>query len=293
MAKMHVGFVGTGIMGAPMARNLLKAGFTVTAQNRTRAKAEALEADGATVVDTPAAAAEGADAVITIVSDSPDVEAVYLGDDGICSTIGRGKLTIDMSTISPMVAREVAKAVEAKGASFLDAPVSGGEGGAIGGTLSIMIGGPTEAVERARPLFEAMGKNIVHIGENGAGQLTKLCNQTAAVLTILGAAEAVALAEKSGLDVGKMLEAIGAGAAGSWMISNLAPLMAKKDYRPGFMIDLQQKDLRLVMETARAFKLSMPGASLVHQLYASNQAAGEGAEGTQSMIKTLRRLGAI
>lgn len=293
MAQMKVGFIGTGIMGAPMARNLLKAGFTVTAYNRTKSKAEKLVADGATVADSIAAAAEGADVVITIVSDSPDVEEVYLGAGGVCGAIGKGRLAIDMSTISPMVAQRVAAVVEDKGAMFLDAPVSGGEGGAINGALSIMVGGPDNAVERARPLFEAMGKTIVHCGPNGAGQVTKLCNQTVCVLNILAAAEAITLAEKAGLDVDRMLEAVSAGAANSWMIQNLAPLMAKKDYRPGFMIDLQQKDLRLVTEAAREHKVSLPGASLVHQLFAANQAAGEGQEGTQSLVKTLRRLAGI
>ena len=293
MAQTKVGFIGTGIMGAPMARNLLKAGFAVTAYNRTKSKAEKLVADGATLADSVAAAAEGADVVITIVSDSPDVEEVYLGASGVCGAIGEGSLAIDMSTISPMVAQRVAAVVEDKGALFLDAPVSGGEGGAINGALSIMVGGPDNAVERARPLFEAMGKTIVHCGPNGAGQVTKLCNQTVCVLNILAAAEAVTLAEKAGLDVDRMLEAVSAGAANSWMIQNLAPLMAKKDYRPGFMIDLQQKDLRLVTEVAREHKVSLPGASLVHQLFTANQAAGEGQEGTQSLVKTLRRLSAI
>ena len=293
MAQTKIGFIGTGIMGAPMARNLLKAGFAVTAYNRTKSKAEKLVADGATLADSVAAAAEGADVVITIVSDSPDVEEVYLGASGVCGAIREGSLAIDMSTISPMVAQQVAAVVEDKGASFLDAPVSGGEGGAINGALSIMVGGPDKAVERARPLFEAMGKTIVHCGPNGAGQVTKLCNQTVCVLNILAAAEAVTLAEKAGLDVDRMLEAVSAGAANSWMIQNLAPLMAKKDYRPGFMIDLQQKDLRLVTEAAREHKVSLPGASLVHQLFAANQAAGEGQEGTQSLVKTLRRLAAI
>ena len=293
MAQTKVGFIGTGIMGAPMARNLLKAGFAVTAYNRTKSKAEKLVADGATLADSVAAAVEGADVVITIVSDSPDVEEVYLGAGGVCGAIGEDSLAIDMSTISPMVSQRVAAVVEEKGALFLDAPVSGGEGGAINGALSIMVGGPDIAVERARPLFEAMGKTIVHCGPNGAGQVTKLCNQTVCVLNILAAAEAITLAEKAGLDVDRMLEAVSAGAANSWMIQNLAPLMAKKDYRPGFMIDLQQKDLRLVAEAAREHKVSLPGASLVHQLFAANQAAGEGQEGTQALVKTLRRLAGL
>ena len=293
MAQTKVGFIGTGIMGAPMARNLLKAGFAVTAYNRTKSKAEKLVADGATLADSVAAAVEGADVVITIVSDSPDVEEVYLGAGGVCGAIGEDSLAIDMSTISPMVSQRVAAVVEEKGALFLDAPVSGGEGGAINGALSIMVGGPDIAVERARPLFEAMGKTIVHCGPNGAGQVTKLCNQTVCVLNILAAAEAITLAEKAGLDVDRMLEAVSAGAANSWMIQNLAPLMAKKDYRPGFMIDLQQKDLRLVTEAAREHKVSLPGASLVHQLFAANQAAGEGQEGTQALVKTLRRLAGL
>jgi len=293
MSDKRIAFIGTGIMGAPMARNLLRAGFAVTAHNRTRSKAEALEADGATVVDSPAQAAGQADVVISCLPDSPDVEAVWLGPNGVVESLRADALGIDMSTVAPAAARRVAQAVEGHGAAFLDAPVSGGDVGAVNGTLSIMAGGSDSAFERARPAFEAMGKTIVRCGPNGMGQQTKLCNQVICVLNILAAAEAIALGKKAGLNLERMLEAVCAGAAGSWMLQNLGPKMASGDTAPGFMIDLQQKDLRLVHETARELKVSLPGTSLVHQLFAANQAAGEGREGTQALVKTLERLAGL
>ena len=293
MSDERIAFIGTGIMGAPMARNLLRAGFAVVAHNRTRSKAEALQADGATVVDSPAQAAGQADVVISCLPDSPDVEAVWLGANGVVENLRPNTLGIDMSTVAPATARRVADALEQRDAAFLDAPVSGGDVGAVNGTLSIMAGGPAAAFERARPAFEAMGKTIVHCGPNGMGQQTKLCNQVICVLNILAAAEAIALGKKAGLDLERMLEAVSAGAAGSWMLQNLGPKMASGDTAPGFMIDLQQKDLRLVHETARELNVSLPGTSLVHQLFAANQAAGEGREGTQALIKTLERLAGL
>jgi 3-hydroxyisobutyrate dehydrogenase len=285
-----IGFIGTGIMGAPMVRNLLKAGFQVRAYNRTRSKAEALVVDGAMVADSPAAAAQSAIAVITCVSDSPDVEEVFLGEQGVCSTIGRDVVAVDMSTIAPAVARKVAQAVEQKGALFVDAPVSGGQWGAIQGTLSIMAGGSAEAFTKARPYFEAMGKTIVHCGPTGAGQITKLCNQILCAVNLLGLSEAIAFARKSNLNLEAMLQAVSAGAAGSWAVSNLGPRIVKGDFAPGFMIDLQQKDLRITLETAREVLASLPATSLAHQLFAANQAKGEGREGTQALAKTLLRL---
>lgn len=293
MNDQHIAFIGMGIMGAPMARNLLKARYRVTVQNRTRSKAEALQDDGADVVDTPVEAAQAADVIISCVPDSPDVQAVWLGDDGVTQASLEGKLGIDMSTISPSVAREVAEAVEQRGGQFLDAPISGGDVGAKNATLSIMIGGPEDAFRKAEPIFQAMGKTITHCGPNGMGQQTKLCNQVICVLNILAVAEAVTLARKAGLDLDRLLQAVTGGAAGSWMLQNLGPKMASGDYAPGFFIDLQQKDLRLVHETARELGIPLPGTALVHQLFAANQASGEGREGTQALVKTLERLASL
>ncbi len=280
-------------MGAPMARNLLKAGYTVVAHNRTRAKAEALEPDGATVAESPSQAAEQAEVVISCLPDSPDVEEVWLGEGGVAASARSGMLGIDMSTIAPATARKVAEAMERQGASFLDAPISGGDVGAINGTLSIMAGGPKDAFQRAEPIFQAMGKTIVHCGPSGMGQQTKLCNQVICVLNILAAAEAVTLARKAGLDLDRMLEAVTAGAAASWMLENLGPKMAVGNFDPGFFVDLQQKDLRLVQESARELKVPLPGTTIVHQLFAANQAKGEGHEGTQALVKTLERLAGL
>lgn len=289
----RVGFIGTGIMGLPMAEHLLAAGFEVRAYNRTHAKAEPLAGRGAALVDSPAAATDGADAVITVVSDSPDVRSVFLGPGGVCETLRAGALAIDMSTISPSVTREVAAVVENRGAAYIDAPVSGGRIGAEAGTLSIMCGATPEAFEQAQPLFTAMGKNIVHCGPVGYGQLTKLCNQIMCGCNLLGVCEAFILAEKAGLDLTKVLEATTAGAAGSWALANLGEKMRIRDFAPAFMVDLQQKDLRLVLEEGSANRLALPGTALVTQLFSANQAAGEGHEGTQAMLKVLERMSNI
>ncbi len=290
MARPKIAYVGTGIMGAPMARNLLRAGYQLIVHNRTAAKAEALRADGAKVADSPAAAAADASVIITCVNDSPDVEQAYLGAAGICETIRQGGLAIDMSTVSPVVAQRVASVLEQRGAQFLDAPVSGGEAGAIAGALSIMVGGPADALERARPILSVLGEAIVHCGPHGAGQTTKLCNQIICGLNLLAIAEAITFARKAGIDLDKMLEAVSAGAAGSWMVENLGPRMRDGDLTPGFMIDLQQKDLQLALAAAREHLTPLPGTALVHQLFASNQAAGEGHQGTQALVNTLARL---
>ena len=293
MSRQTIGFVGTGIMGYPMARHLLRAGFAVRAFNRTRAKAERLTADGATIADSAAAAADGADAVISIVSDSPDVEAVYLGPGGVASAGKLPPLAIDMSTISPAVERRIAEILAAKGCQYLDAPVSGGDKGAIAGTLSIMVGGRADAFTKAEPIIKAMGKTIVHCGPSGAGQITKLCNQILVSLSLLGVAEAVTIARKAGLDVDKMLQAVSSGAARSWQLENLGPRIRDRDFAPGFMIDLIQKDLRLVFELARDIATSLPGTAIVNQLFTANQAAGEGREGTQAIVKTIERMSAL
>ena len=282
-------------MGAPMARNVRKAGFPVTVTNRTLSRAEALSKDGITVVKTPREVAQASDIVITIVIDSPDVEAVLFGSDGVASGAHEGLLAIDMSTISPKRTKEFAERAAKNTPPFrtLDAPVSGGEVGAIEARLSIMIGGDPKDVERAMPVFQAMGKTIVHIGEHGAGQTTKLANQIAVALNNLGVSEALVFAASQGIDLEKVRQVIAGGAGSSWAMQNYAPKMLAGDFKPGFMVDLQQKDLRLVMDDAYAARLSLPGASLAHELYTALQAAGEGRDGNHALLKVIERLSRV
>ena len=290
MRQAKIGFIGTGTMGKPMIHNLVRAGFRVTAYNRTRARAEDLKSVGVEIADSPSAAARDADMTITIVSDTPDVREVILGKDGVAERARAGSVVIDMSTISPRVTREIASDLSGRGIEMLDAPVSGGEKGAIEGTLSIMVGGKPSVFEGCRPVFEAMGKKLVYCGANGQGQFTKLCNQIAIVNNLVAAAEAVVFARKAGLDPMVMVEAVGAGAAGSWVIQVLGPKMVSRDFAPGFMVKLQQKDIRLVLEAASELGVSLPGASLAHQLFAAVEAEGNGDLGTQSLVTVLEKL---
>ncbi len=286
----RVGFIGTGIMGAPMARNLLRAGFSVTVWNRTPAKAAPLAEDGATIATSPAAVAAASEVIFTCVSDSPDVEAVALGPGGIAEGAAAGSVYIDCSTISPGVARRVAMALAGRGVQMLDAPVSGGDVGARNGTLAVMVGGEPAVFERCRPVLNAIGGTIVHVGPNGAGQVVKLCNQVAGALNLLAMAEAITLSRRAGVDPAKMIEVVGAGAAGSWMLTNLGPRAVSGDFAPGFMVDLMQKDLRLVLETAAETATPLPGAALVNQVFRMLQADGRGADGTQAIVDALARL---
>jgi len=285
-----VGWIGTGIMGKPMARNLLRAGYPLRVFNRTEAAADELITAGAHRCHSAADAASGAAIVISIVSDSPDVEEVYLGEKGVLAGLGAGTLCIDMSTIAPAVAQQVAAAADKKGGSYLDAPVSGGKTGAQAGTLVIMVGGEEDDVKRAGPIFDVLGKTTVHGGPVGHGQLMKLCNQILCGLNLLAVSEAVVFARRVGLDVATMLEAVSEGAAGSWAVSNLGPRMHERAFAPMFMVDLQQKDLRIVLDAAAKADLPLPGTAMVSSFLASNQAAGEGREGTQALVKVLERL---
>jgi 3-hydroxyisobutyrate dehydrogenase len=291
----RVGFVGTGIMGAPMARNALKAGFQVTVTNRTLSRAEPLAKVGASVVKTPREVAERSDIVVTMVPNTPHVEAAVFGPDGVAAGAREGLLLIDMSTISPTATRELAERAAKNTPPFrtLDAPVSGGEIGAIEARLSIMIGGDAEDVKRATPLFEALGKTIVHIGDHGAGQACKLANQIAVAINNLGVSEALVFAASQGIDLEKTRQVIAGGAGSSWAMNNYAPKMLAGDFRAGFMIDLQQKDLRLVLDNAFADHISLPGAALVHELYNALQKDGGGREGNHALIKVIERLSKI
>ena len=289
-SRERIGFCGLGIMGLPMARNALRAGFAVTVWNRTSARSTPLAALGATVAASPRAVAEASDIVVTMVTSSPDVEAVTFGPDGIADGAHEGLLVIDMSTISPAVTRTLAERAATAGFSTLDAPVSGGEVGAIEARLAIMVGGDAADVARAMPLFEALGKTIVHIGGHGAGQSCKLANQIAVAINNLGVSEALVFAAAQGIDLERTRQVIAGGAGSSWAMANYAPKMLAGDFRPGFMVDLQQKDLRLVLEAAFAEHVSLPGTSLAHALYSALQQDGGGREGNLALIKVIERL---
>lgn len=287
---MRIGFIGLGTMGRPMARNLLKAGFAVTVYGRKKPIVDELVSAGASAAGSPSEVAQSSDAVITMLPDSPDVKQVVTGEDGILSGAKPGMIVIDMSTISPSVTREIAEIASKQEVEYLDAPVSGGEPGAVAGTLSIMVGGKPEIFERCLPVFKSLGKNIVHMGGVGMGQATKLCNQVICVVTIQAVCEGLMLGSKAGLDMEKLLSVVSGGAASSWMLSNLGPKMLRRDFEPGFKVKLQQKDLRLALAAADELGLSLPGMSLVHQLFSSVEAAGMGESGTQALITALERL---
>ncbi|MFC2013009.1 NAD(P)-dependent oxidoreductase [Chloroflexota bacterium] len=288
-----VGFIGLGIMGMPMARNLLKAGFDVVTYNRTAAKAEALAAEGARKADSPAALAEECPVVITIVSDTPDVEAVVLGKNGVIEGIAPGSVVIDMSTISPQATRGMAGRLKEKGVDMLDAPVSGGEQGAINGALSVMVGGDAGVFKRCLPVLEAMGKSIVNVGGNGMGQTVKLMNQILVAGALNAVVEALVFGQKAGVDLAKAISVIKGGAAGSWQLENLGPRIIERDFRPGFMVDLIQKDLKLVMEAVAAMQIPLPVTSIINQMYYSLQQSGDGKNGTQALVKALEKLAGV
>lgn len=287
---MEVAWIGTGIMGAPMARRLLSAGHHVRVYNRTPHKARALTADGAAVTSNVAEAARGAEVVFIMVPDTPDVESVVAKVEPVLT---RGQTVIDMSTVAPASEREIAARLAAAGVDYLDAPVSGGEPGAIEGTLTIMVGGDEAAFARARPLFESLGKRITHMGAAGAGQTTKLANQIAVALTLEAAAEALIFAQKGGLDPARVLEAIGAGAAASWQLSNLGPKIIAHDYRPGFFIKLIRKDLRLVTEAATQNSIALPGLALMTSIFNTASAMGHDLDGTQAVAAALDRIAVL
>lgn len=288
-----IGFIGLGIMGLPMARNLMKAGFELTVYNRTHAKCDALAAEGAKVAASPAEAAANTDAVITIVTDTPDVEQVILGAEGVIQSVKPGTVVIDMSTISPKATRKMSQALAAKGAGMLDAPVSGGDIGAQKGTLTIMVGGEAADFERVLPVFQAMGKTITHVGPSGAGQCTKLCNQVLVAIHLVAVSESLLLAKTSGLDLHKTLAVLTGGAANSWSLQNLGPRIVDGDHNPGFMVRLLLKDLRLVMEAAADGDLPLIGTSLAQQMFIAVEKMGCGDLGTQSVIRAFEQLSGV
>lgn len=287
MNVQSVGFIGLGIMGRPMALNLLKAGFELTVYNRSKAPVDALVARGAAAALSPKAVAESCDLVVTMVTDSQAVEEVVLGRDGVAEGARPGLIVVDMSTISPSVARSVSAALASKGASMLDAPVSGGDAGAREGTLTIMVGGEAEAFEASLPVLKAMGRKVVHMGGSGSGQLAKLANQILVACNMEGVCECLTFAAKAGLDSSKLIDSLSAGAASSWSLVNLGPKVASGDYSPGFKIRLLQKDLKYVMSSAEDVGAALPATTLVHELYAQLEAEGLGESGTQALVEAV------
>jgi 3-hydroxyisobutyrate dehydrogenase len=286
----RIGFIGLGIMGRPMARNLIKAGFHLAVWNRSRPGIDDLVGAGAAEATGPADVARRSDVVITIVGDSPDVEEIAVGGDGLIEEAHSGLVHIDMTTMSPEVTRRIAERLAEADIEMLDAPVSGGQQGATDGTLSIMVGGREGTLERCRPVLEAMGGKIVHCGPSGAGQTVKLCNQIAVALTNLGMCEALVFAARSGIDPRVMIEAVSAGAGTSWQLENLAPRIVERDFRPGFKVAHQRKDLRLAVEAAEKLAAPLPGTAVTQQLFSALAADGLGDEGTQALVKALEKL---
>jgi 3-hydroxyisobutyrate dehydrogenase-like beta-hydroxyacid dehydrogenase len=290
----QIGFVGLGIMGRGMVKNLVEKNHSVTVWNRTPEKSEALKKDlNLTIAPTLQSLAETSDTILICVSDTPDVEAVLFGkdgDSGLAKNLRPGTTIIDLSTISPAETKRFSETLAEKNITLLDAPVSGGSEGAAKGTLSIMVGGPEDAFNRIKPILEAIGTRITHMGPSGAGQTTKLMNQILVVVNMLAVSEALLLGCAAGIDLLKAVHAVEAGAGGSWMLSNRAPQAIEGYWKPGFSIDLQQKDLRLVLESARELGLPLLGTSLVHQLYNKLQSDGKGGLGNHALIQALEDL---
>jgi 3-hydroxyisobutyrate dehydrogenase len=285
MSEQTIGFIGTGVMGASMARHLLDAGHPVYVYNRTRAKAEALLAAGAVWCASPAELAAQAATVISIVGTPADVEGVYLGRGGLIAHAPAGGLLIDMTTSDPELAARIAAQGKAKSIDVLDAPVSGGDIGARNATLSIMVGGEAAAFERALPVLRRLGKTIVHQGAAGAGQYTKLCNQLAIACTMVSVCESMALATRAGLDPSRVLESITSGAANSWCLAQLMPRALRGDYEPGFSVAHFTKDLAIALRCAERLGLTLPGLDLAKRLYDELAQDGASSQGTQVLLR--------
>jgi 2-hydroxy-3-oxopropionate reductase len=287
MPEETIGFIGLGIMGGPMAANLLRAGYPLVVHNRTRAKAQALVSDGAEAAGSPREVASRTDVLITMLPDSPDVEQVYLGEEGVIAGAREGQLLIDMSSIAPAVARSVAEAAREAGADALDAPVSGGDVGAREGTLSIMVGGSDDAFKRARPLFDVLGKTVVHLGEAGAGQTAKACNQILVALTIEAVSEALVLASKAGVDPERLIEVLSGGLAANKVMEVRRRNFLEHDFTPGFKLELHHKDLGIALRTARELGVYVPATAIVDQMLAALKAAGDGGLDHSALLKVI------
>ena len=285
---MKIAFIGLGTMGIGMSVNLLKAGHEVTVHNRTRQKEEAVAKEGAKRADSPRQAAEGAEIIITMVSDTPDVEAVVLGEDGVIQGAPQGAIVIDMSTISPAATRQMAEELGKKGIKMLDAPVSGGPEGAQNGTLAIMVGGDPADFEKVLPILEIMGKTVTHVGPIGAGQITKAINQILISGTYLTVAEGLTLGMKAGLDMEKVIQAISGGAASSWVLHNRGINVVNNTYPLGFRVRLHHKDLKIALDTARELEVTLPATALVAQIENGLIARGYGDDDVSAIGRSIR-----
>jgi 2-hydroxy-3-oxopropionate reductase len=288
--SMNIGFIGPGIMGGPMALNMMKGGHKLWIYARRPEAMKSLEAAGATGCSSPAEVARHADVIFLIVSDTPDVESVIFGENGIAKGARSGSVVVDMSTISPTATKVFAERLEKQKVDMLDAPVSGGEAGAINGTLSIMVGGKAGVFERVKPLFELMGKNIVRVGENGAGQVAKACNQIVVAVTIEAVAEALTFAQRNGADATKVREALMGGFAGSKVMEVHGKRMLDNDFKPGFKVGLHQKDMRIVMETAHQLGVALPAAALVTQHLNALMGTGDKELDSAAVVKVVKRM---
>jgi 2-hydroxy-3-oxopropionate reductase len=282
-----IGFIGLGIMGAPMAGHLLDAGYKVVTSDHRSAPPAELTAKGIRAVTGSDAVARAADIIITMVPDTPQVEEVLFGENGVASGLSKGKLVIDMSSISPIATKEFAKRINDLGCDYLDAPVSGGEVGAKAASLTIIVGGEPEAFERARPVFEKMGKNINLVGPNGVGQTTKVANQIVVALTIEAVAEALVFASKAGADPAKVRQALMGGLANSRILEVHGERMIKRTFQPGFRIELHQKDLNLALEGARSLGVALPNTSTTQQLFNACAANGGAKDDHAGLVKAL------
>jgi 2-hydroxy-3-oxopropionate reductase len=287
---INVGFIGPGIMGRPMALNLLRGGYRLLAYARRPETLQPLLAAGATACYTPADVAAQAEVIFTVVADTPDVQSVIFGEHGLIHKARPGTVIVDMSTISPRAIQDFAGRLAEKGIEMLDAPVSGGETGAINATLSIMVGGKSSVFERVKPLFECMGKNIVHIGDNGAGQVAKACNQIVVAITIEAVAEALTFARKNGIDAARVREALMGGFAGSRILEVHGKRMLDNDFKPGFKVGLHQKDMRIVMETAHQLGVALPAAAMVTQHLNALVGTGDSELDSAALVKVIERM---
>jgi 2-hydroxy-3-oxopropionate reductase len=288
-----IGFIGLGIMGRPMARNLLKAGYPLVVHSRSRGPVDEIAGAGAKVGTSPRDVAAQSDVLITMLPNSPDVEQVVLGRDGVIEGARPGLILLDMSTISPLVSQKIGAALAEKSVKMLDAPVSGGEKGAIDGVLSIMVGGDKAVFDKALPIFQAMGKTITHLGPLGAGGFTKLANQIIVAVNLTALGEALTLAKKAGLDRELTLTALAGGLAGSKCLDQKKPNYVAETYNPGFKIDLHYKDLGLIMESARALGVPLPATAVVQELFSALRVKGRGGLDHSGVITLLEDLAGL
>jgi 2-hydroxy-3-oxopropionate reductase len=288
-----IGFIGLGIMGKPIARNLMKAGFSLVVHNRSKGPVEELVKEGAEAAYSPKEVAQKAEVIITMVPDSPDVEKVILGEDGVLEGAKAGSIVIDMSSISPIVSQKIAAEVEKKGVKMLDAPVSGGEAGAVKGTLAIMVGGDQEAFDECQDIFRAMGKSIVRVGSVGAGGFTKLANQIIAAINLEAIGEAFVLGVKAGVDPNLIFQAIRGGLAGSNMMESRVPTILERNFNPGFKLKLHLKDLNNAVAAAKDLGVPLPITSLVQQMMLALTSSGKGEEDNGALVKLLEDLAKV